>query len=238
MATSLAFKRSATSANKLFNKLLFPVRPVSVATPSVQRGFNTNTSQVEAYDDFSKTVEEDRRHENNSYVARRRDNDFFSVEFQIDLIPGVAPVARAPYRLAPSKMKELTDKLKELSDKGFIRPSSSPWGAPKKMHFLLSSMSVVYVLTTPIPEDGSDDATVKQIRKRAKWYNNDYVCRFNPQWFTQHKMNMDEAIQDPREYPDCQSHDLGTVQHQVLDEYEILLVESVEDLASPQEILQ
>ncbi|GJS64930.1 putative reverse transcriptase domain-containing protein [Tanacetum coccineum] len=51
------------------------------------------------------------------------------VEFQIDLIPA-APVARAPYRLALSKMKELSDQLKELSDKGFIRPSSSPWGAP------------------------------------------------------------------------------------------------------------
>ncbi|GJS30532.1 putative reverse transcriptase domain-containing protein [Tanacetum coccineum] len=38
--------------------------------------------------------------------------------------------ARAPYRLASSKMKELSDQLKELSDKGFIRPSSSPWGAP------------------------------------------------------------------------------------------------------------
>ncbi|GKA46804.1 putative reverse transcriptase domain-containing protein [Tanacetum coccineum] len=52
------------------------------------------------------------------------------VEFQIDLVPGVAPVARAPYRLAPSEMKELSEQLKELSDKGFIRPSSSPWGAP------------------------------------------------------------------------------------------------------------
>ncbi|GKG04248.1 hypothetical protein Tco_0314635, partial [Tanacetum coccineum] len=52
------------------------------------------------------------------------------VEFQIDLIPGVTPVARVPYRLAPSKMKELSDQLKELSDKGFIRPSSSPWEAP------------------------------------------------------------------------------------------------------------
>ncbi|GKB96700.1 retrovirus-related pol polyprotein from transposon 17.6 [Tanacetum coccineum] len=52
------------------------------------------------------------------------------VEFQIDLIPGAAPVARAPYRLAPSEMKELSEQLKELSDKGFIRPSSSPCGAP------------------------------------------------------------------------------------------------------------
>nr|GEZ57744.1 hypothetical protein [Tanacetum cinerariifolium] len=51
------------------------------------------------------------------------------VECQIDLIPGAAPVARAPYRLAPSEMKELSEQLHELSDKGFIRPSSSPWGA-------------------------------------------------------------------------------------------------------------
>ncbi|GJX51857.1 putative reverse transcriptase domain-containing protein [Tanacetum coccineum] len=49
---------------------------------------------------------------------------------QIDLIHGVAPVARAPYRLAPSEMKKLLEQLKELSDKGFIRLSSSPWGAP------------------------------------------------------------------------------------------------------------
>nr|GEV95031.1 putative reverse transcriptase domain-containing protein [Tanacetum cinerariifolium] len=52
------------------------------------------------------------------------------VEFQIDLIPGAAPMARAPYRLALSEMKEISDQLKELADKGFIRPSSSPWGAP------------------------------------------------------------------------------------------------------------
>ncbi|GKA50679.1 hypothetical protein Tco_0743752, partial [Tanacetum coccineum] len=52
------------------------------------------------------------------------------VEFQIDLMPDAAPVARAPYRLASSEMKELSDQLKELSDKGFIRPSSSPWGDP------------------------------------------------------------------------------------------------------------
>nr|GEX93758.1 hypothetical protein [Tanacetum cinerariifolium] len=51
------------------------------------------------------------------------------VEFQINMVPGAAPVARVPYRLAPSKMKELVEHLQELSDKGFIRPSSSPWGA-------------------------------------------------------------------------------------------------------------
>nr|GFA57948.1 putative reverse transcriptase domain-containing protein [Tanacetum cinerariifolium] len=45
-------------------------------------------------------------------------------------VPGAAPVARAPYRLAPSRMKDLSEQLKDLSDKGFIRPSFSPWGAP------------------------------------------------------------------------------------------------------------
>nr|GFC15595.1 putative reverse transcriptase domain-containing protein [Tanacetum cinerariifolium] len=45
-------------------------------------------------------------------------------------VPGAAPVARAPYRLAPFRMKDLSEQLKELSDKGFIRHSSSPWGAP------------------------------------------------------------------------------------------------------------
>ncbi|GJY76118.1 zinc finger, CCHC-type containing protein [Tanacetum coccineum] len=44
----------------------------------------------------------------------------------------------------------------------------------KKMHFLLSSMSVVYVLTTPMPEDGGDNLTVEQVRKRAKWDNDNY----------------------------------------------------------------
>ncbi|GJR69247.1 putative reverse transcriptase domain-containing protein [Tanacetum coccineum] len=52
------------------------------------------------------------------------------VEFQIDLVLGAAPVARAPYRLAPAELQELSAQLQELSDKGFIRPSSSPWGAP------------------------------------------------------------------------------------------------------------
>ncbi|GJY56409.1 putative reverse transcriptase domain-containing protein [Tanacetum coccineum] len=51
-------------------------------------------------------------------------------EFQIDLISGAAPVARTPYRLAPSEMQELSNQLQELTDRGFIRPSTSPWGAP------------------------------------------------------------------------------------------------------------
>ncbi|GJS88391.1 putative reverse transcriptase domain-containing protein [Tanacetum coccineum] len=65
----------------------------------------------------------------------------FRVEFQIDLVLGAAPVARAPYRLAPVEMQELSTQLQELSDRGFIRPSSSPWGAPV---LLLSKKKMVH----------------------------------------------------------------------------------------------
>nr|GFB36206.1 hypothetical protein [Tanacetum cinerariifolium] len=77
----------------------------------------------------------------------------------------------------------------------------------KKMHFVLSSMSVVYVLTTHIPEDGGDDPTVEQVRKRAKWDMMTMFAESRPllkqynellgifERFTQHKMNMDESIQ-------------------------------------------
>ncbi|GJV90240.1 putative reverse transcriptase domain-containing protein [Tanacetum coccineum] len=52
------------------------------------------------------------------------------VEFRIDLVPGAAPVARASYRLASSKMRDLSVQLQELLEKGFIRSSLAPWGAP------------------------------------------------------------------------------------------------------------
>ncbi|GKC80254.1 putative reverse transcriptase domain-containing protein [Tanacetum coccineum] len=52
------------------------------------------------------------------------------LEFRIDLILGAMPVVKSPYHLAPTKMQELSNQLKELQEKGFIRPSSSPWGAP------------------------------------------------------------------------------------------------------------
>ncbi|KAL5788049.1 hypothetical protein ACOSP7_004998 [Xanthoceras sorbifolium] len=52
------------------------------------------------------------------------------VEFVIDVVPGTSPVSIAPYRMAPAELKELKIQLQELLDKGFIRPSVSPWGAP------------------------------------------------------------------------------------------------------------
>ncbi|GKE69318.1 hypothetical protein Tco_1527390, partial [Tanacetum coccineum] len=73
----------------------------------------------------------------------------------------------------------------------------------KKMHFLLSSISVVYVLTTPMPEDGGDNPTMKQVRKRAKWDNDEYnVESYKELWdsleakyMAEVHQNMDEAIQ-------------------------------------------
>jgi hypothetical protein len=52
------------------------------------------------------------------------------IEFTIDLVPGTGPISKAPYRMAPAKLKELKEQSQDLLDKGFIRPSASPWGAP------------------------------------------------------------------------------------------------------------
>ncbi|KAM1667659.1 hypothetical protein ACFX2K_047084 [Malus domestica] len=52
------------------------------------------------------------------------------VEFSIDLLPGTDPISLTAYRMAPAELRELKIQLQELLDKGFIQPSSSPWGAP------------------------------------------------------------------------------------------------------------
>ncbi|KAL5569387.1 hypothetical protein UlMin_025962 [Ulmus minor] len=52
------------------------------------------------------------------------------VVFEIEVLPGTAPISKAPYRMAPVELKELQVQLQDLLDKGFIRPSCSPWGAP------------------------------------------------------------------------------------------------------------
>ena len=52
------------------------------------------------------------------------------MEFTIELLPSTQPISKAPYQIAPNELKELKAQLEELIEKGFIRPSSSPWGAP------------------------------------------------------------------------------------------------------------
>ncbi|GKF19429.1 putative reverse transcriptase domain-containing protein, partial [Tanacetum coccineum] len=67
------------------------------------------------------------------------------VEFKIDLVPGAAPGARAPYRLAPSEIKELSEQLKELLEKGFIRPSSYGHYEFQVMPFGLTNAPAVFM---------------------------------------------------------------------------------------------
>jgi hypothetical protein len=52
------------------------------------------------------------------------------IEFVVDLAPGTAPITKRPYRMVAIKLAELKKQLNELEQKGYIRPSSSPWGAP------------------------------------------------------------------------------------------------------------
>jgi hypothetical protein len=52
------------------------------------------------------------------------------VEFVIDLLPGITPISKRPYRMSIEELKELKTQLTELHEAGYIRPSSSPWGAP------------------------------------------------------------------------------------------------------------
>ena len=52
------------------------------------------------------------------------------VDLAIEIVLGTVPMSRAPYRMAPTELKELKSQLQELLDKGFIRPNVSPWGAP------------------------------------------------------------------------------------------------------------
>ena len=52
------------------------------------------------------------------------------MDLSIEIVPGTTSMSRAPYRMAPTELKELNSQLQELMDKGFILPSVSPWGAP------------------------------------------------------------------------------------------------------------
>ncbi|GKA31268.1 putative reverse transcriptase domain-containing protein [Tanacetum coccineum] len=88
------------------------------------------------------------------------------IEFKIDLVPGAAPVARAPYRLAPSEMKELSEQLKELLEKGFIRPSSSPWGAPVQVYI----RKLIYVRTVHQLRVREEDIPITAFRTRYGHY--------------------------------------------------------------------
>jgi hypothetical protein len=54
----------------------------------------------------------------------------YEIKFVIELVPGIAPIFKRPYRMAANQLAELKEQLQELLDKRYIRPSASPWGAP------------------------------------------------------------------------------------------------------------
>ena len=69
------------------------------------------------------------------------------VEFTVDIISGTQPISKTPYRMAPAKLKELKLQLQELLDKGFIRPSTSPWEHPSCLLRRRMAHSVFVLIT-------------------------------------------------------------------------------------------
>ncbi|KAL8104338.1 hypothetical protein AgCh_028521 [Apium graveolens] len=90
---------------------------------SVSQGPATSTARARTF----KITQKSPVHDSDVVAGLPPDRE---IEFSIDLIPGAEPVSKAPYRMAPMEMKELAKQLQELLDKGVIRPSVSPWGAP------------------------------------------------------------------------------------------------------------
>ncbi|GKB19882.1 reverse transcriptase domain-containing protein [Tanacetum coccineum] len=125
----------------------------------------------------------------------------WQVEFKIDLVPRATHVARAPYRVAPSEMKELFDQLQELSEKGFIRLSSSPWGALVKFvkkkdgtflfmdlmnrvckpyldNFVIAFIDDIVIYSKNKDEHEEHLKTILQLLKKEKMYANFSKCDF------------------------------------------------------------
>ncbi|GJY22919.1 putative reverse transcriptase domain-containing protein [Tanacetum coccineum] len=107
------------------------------------------------------------------------------VEFQIDLVPGAAPVARAPYRLAPSELQELSTQLQELSNKGFINDSSPGTGEPRSYSiFQTSEKSLVDDLFDQLAKANSEEEHVEHLKstfellKEEKLYAQFSKCEF------------------------------------------------------------
>jgi hypothetical protein len=97
-----------------------------VAAPSTQMAVNLNATkaipmeEIRVVHDFPNVFPED-------LPGMPLDRD---IEFIIDLVPGIAPISKRPYRMPANELAELKKQLAALQKKGFIRPSSSPWGTP------------------------------------------------------------------------------------------------------------
>ncbi|XP_073120015.1 uncharacterized protein [Henckelia pumila] len=105
------------------------------------------------------------------------------VEFGIELLPETKPASKAPYRLAPIEMKELKDQLQELLDKGFIRPSVSPWGAPVLIDDLFDQLQGAEVFSKIDLRSGYHqlkvkDADVQKTAFRTRYGHYEFLISF------------------------------------------------------------
>ncbi|GJT08529.1 putative reverse transcriptase domain-containing protein [Tanacetum coccineum] len=128
------------------------------------------------------------------------------VEFRIDLVAGANPVARVPYRLAPSEMQELSSQLQELQDKGFIRPSHSPWGAPvlfvkkKDDKFVIVFIDDILIYSKTKEEHEDHLRLVLELLRGEKLFAKFSKCEFWLQevHFLGHVINQEGIHVDPR----------------------------------------
>ncbi|GJZ41570.1 putative reverse transcriptase domain-containing protein [Tanacetum coccineum] len=147
------------------------------------------------------------------------------VEFHIDLVPGVTPVAKSPYRLEPLEMQELSGQLQELQDKGFIRPSHSPWGAPvlfvKKKDGSLRKFAIVFINDILIYSETKEDyevhlGLVLELLRKEKLYAKFSECGFWLQevHFLGHVVNQNGIHVDPSKIEANQKYVWGVEQEE------------------------
>ncbi|XP_071924803.1 uncharacterized protein [Coffea arabica] len=126
------------------------------------------------------------------------------VEFKIDLVPGTAPISKTPYRMAPAELKELKIQLQDLLEKGFVKESDSPWGAPRIFKKYLDQFVVVFIDDILIYSKTQEEhvkhlGIVLQILREHKLYAKFSKCEF---WlaeisFLGHKVSKDGIAVDP-----------------------------------------
>ncbi|XP_071933786.1 uncharacterized protein [Coffea arabica] len=126
------------------------------------------------------------------------------VEFKIDLVPGMAPISKTPYRMAPAELKELKIQLQDLLERGFVRESDSPWGAPRVFKKYLDLFAVVFIDDILVYSKTREEhvkhlEVVLRILREHKLYAKFSKCEF---WrdeisFLGHKVSKDGIAVDP-----------------------------------------
>ncbi|GJY11063.1 putative reverse transcriptase domain-containing protein [Tanacetum coccineum] len=148
------------------------------------------------------------------------------VEFRIDLIPGVKPIAKSPYRLAPSEMQELSEQLQELQDKGFIRPITRLCGDFEftVMPFGLTNAPAVFIdLMNRTKEDHENHLRLMlDLLRKEKLYAKFSKCEFWLQevHFLGHVVNHDGIYVDPSKIKAVKSWKAPTTPSEKNQKYE------------------